>query len=534
MKTDKIVIVGGGSAGWMTAATLIKAFPERDISVIESPDVPSIGVGESTLGQINRWMKYLEIDDDDFIPFVNGTYKMSIKFTDFYKKDSGSFHYPFGRPYREDTESPIEDWHIVKYFHPELKQSDMVDMLFPAAQLFNSNRFSDNVDGEFNDFDPIADVAYHFDAVRFGVWLKEMYCLPRGVKHIEKHVEAIAVNEDGIEYLMMKDGETITSDLFIDCTGFKSLLLSGALKEPFIPYDHILFNNAAWAVQIPYIDKELELQPYTNCTAIENGWCWNIPLWTRIGTGYNYSTKFVSDEDALEQLKNYLCSDKMTIPRSREYVESLTFRNLKTRVGIQERSWVKNVVAIGLSSGFIEPLESNGLFSVHEFLFILVDILQKGNVNQFDRSMYNTEIKDMFDGFAKFVSMHYAMSSREDTPYWKAISNHEFTEGTDRNPHTEFMHRSAAFYSAARLFFDTFKSRDDLSGMNYISVGLGYNLFNSARVSRLESYVGKDKVIEKAELLYDKMISNVSRWSLEAEKSPKIIDYMRDRFYNNE
>lgn len=534
MKTDKIVIVGGGSAGWMTAATLIKAFPDRDISVIESPNVPSIGVGESTLGQINKWMRYLEINDDDFVPFVNGTYKMSIKFTDFYDKDSGSFHYPFGRPYREGTESPIEDWHIVRHFHPELRQSDMVDMLFPAAQLFNSNKFSENLYGEFDNFDASDAVAYHFDAVSFGAWLRDRYCLPRGVKHIPKHINRIDTDENGIKELVFADNDRVTADLFIDCTGFRSLLLGGALEEPFIPYDHILFNNAAWAVQIPYIDKETELQPYTNCTAIENGWCWNIPLWTRIGTGYNYSTKFVSDEDALEEFKNYLCSDKMTIPRSREYVESLSFRNLKTRVGIQERSWVKNVVAIGLSSGFIEPLESNGLFSVHEFLFVLVDILQKGNISQFDKSMYNTEVRDMFDGFAKFVAMHYAMSSRSDTPYWKAIEQHDFTEGRDKNPYTQNMHRTAAFYSAGRLFFDVFNNRDDNSGINYISTGLGYNLFNSARISQLEFYIGKEKVVEKAEHLYSKMNSNVDRWAKEAEKSPKIIDYLKNRFYSEQ
>lgn len=534
MKTDKVVVVGGGSAGWMTAATLKKAFPDKDITVIESPDVPSIGVGESTLGQINRWMRYLEIEDDDFVPFTDATYKMSIQFTDFYKKDSGSFHYPFGTPFKEGTESPIEDWHVVKHFYPDVKSNDMVDMLFPAASLFNNNKFSENNDGSFDNYDAKDSVAYHFDAVKFGLWLKDRYCLPNGVKHLEAHIESIETDGDYISYLVMRDGSKVYADLFVDCTGFRSLLLGGALKEPFIPYDHILFNDAAWAVQIPYKDKSLELQPYTNCTAIENGWCWNIPLWTRIGTGYNYSTKFVSDEEALEQLKNYLCSDKMTIPRTREEVESFKFRNLKTRVGIQERSWVGNVVAIGLSSGFIEPLESNGLFSVHEFLFVLIDLLDRGDVSQFDRGMYNVEVRDMFDGFAKFVAMHYSMSHRDDTEYWRAIGEKAYTESRDGDAYPKFIPRTTAFYHGMRSFLDVFKNRDDSSGINYILTGFGYNLFNSSRISDLDFYMGKDKVNNKAKELHEYFMANKNRWNRAAESCPTLMDYMRARFYNKE
>jgi tryptophan halogenase len=178
----------------------------------------------------------------------------------------------------------------------------------------------------------------------------------------------------------------------------------------------MLPNNSAWATRIPYKNKEKELVGYTNCTAIENGWVWNIPLWSRIGTGYVYSDKFVSDEDALKEFQKYLGT------------KELEFKNIKMRVGLHNRLWVKNVVAIGLSAGFIEPLESNGLFTVHEFLMILLRNIQRDKFSQFDRDSYNYQAKHLFRNFAEFVALHYALSHRNDTEYWKANLNINWDE----------------------------------------------------------------------------------------------------------
>jgi tryptophan halogenase len=173
----------------------------------------------------------------------------------------------------------------------------------------------------------------------------------------------------------------------------------------------MLPNDSAWATRIKYKDKEKELVPYTNCTAIENGWVWNIPLWSRIGTGYVYSSKFVDDETALKEFKKHLGQ------------EDLEFKNIKMRVGIHNRLWVKNVVAIGLSAGFIEPLESNGLFTVHEFLLKLVQNLQRDKISQWDRDNFTFQCKHLFRGFSEFVALHYALSHRNDTLYWKNCFN---------------------------------------------------------------------------------------------------------------
>jgi len=251
MSIEKIVVVGGGSAGWMTAATLIKAFPNKDISVIESKDVPVIGVGESTLGGIRRWTRFIGLDEKDFFKATDASYKLSIKFTDFYKKDAGGFQYPFGKPLVDGDRNPFYDWHVKKFIYPDTPVTDFVDSLFPASVLFENNKYSENKFGDFDNFDPSNDVAYHFDAVKLGNWLREKVCIPKGVKHIPAlvvHVEGDA--KRGVEYLTLDNGFTVHADLFIDCTGFKSILLDKTLKEPFKSFNDIIPNTSAWATRI--------------------------------------------------------------------------------------------------------------------------------------------------------------------------------------------------------------------------------------------------------------------------------------------
>ena len=391
----KVIIVGGGSAGWMTAATLESQFPNYKISLIESKNISTVGVGESTLGQIRDWMRLLKIEDKKFIKYVDGSYKLSIKFTDFYKKGE-SFHYPFGKPHTDKTRADTNDWWFKKMLYPKTTYSDYADCTYPLQMAYvNQNKLDINEVSR----------AYHFDATKFGLWLKNNYC--KKIKHIAEDVVSIETNEDGIKSLNKKH----KADLFIDCTGFKSLLLEKTLKEPFESYSDMLPNDSAWATKIKYKDKKKELVPYTNCTAIQNGWVWNIPLWSRIGTGYVYSSKFVDDDTALKEFKKHLGQ------------EDLEFKNIKMRVGIHNRLWVKNVIAIGLSAGFIEPLESNGLFSVHEFLLKLVTNLQRDKISQWDRDNFNYQCKHMFRNFAEFVAMHYGLSHRDDTPYWKHCLN---------------------------------------------------------------------------------------------------------------
>lgn len=423
---QKITIVGGGSAGWMSAAMMIKFFPNYNITVIESPDHPIVGVGESTLLGIKNYCALLGLDEKDFMKHTDASYKMSIKFTDFYERDDGGFHYPFGDPYYQGTVHEIQDWFVKKALYPDTPNNDFAKHYYPSAALYEQNKFTENKEGKFGNYNPKYHAAYHFDATKFGLWLRDKYCIPKGVTHVSATVTDVITDENGVKELILNNGSTVTSDLYLDCTGFKSLLLGEALGTKFNSFSEMLPNNRAWATRIAYKDKQKELEPFTNSTALGHGWVWNIPSWERLGTGYVYSDKFINPEDAKEEFKQHLMSDKMICPRTRDEVDALEFKDIPMRVGIHDRIFVKNVCAIGLSAGFIEPLESNGLFSVHEFLFRLVKIIMAGSINQFDIDCFNTACKGLFQNFAEFVAMHYAFSKRDDTEYWRANNNRTY------------------------------------------------------------------------------------------------------------
>jgi hypothetical protein len=530
MNIEKIIVVGGGSAGWMTAATLIRSFPNKKISLIESKDIPIVGVGESTIGGIRTWARYIGLDEKIFFPYTDASLKLSIKFTDFHKKDGGSFHYPFGNPMVDGDRNPFWDWHVKKYFYPDTPVEDFVRCLFPSSVLFENNKFSLNEYGQFDNFDPYQDIAYHFDAVKFGQWLKEYYCLPKGVQHIIGNIANIETNDSGVSKLILDNGQEFTADLYIDCTGWKSLLLSESLKEPFESYADMLPNNKAWAARVPYKNKSVELEGFTNCTAIENGWCWNIPLWSRLGTGYVYSDKFTTKESALTEFKNYLQSSKMIVPRSKNEVEELEYKELTMRVGIHSRTFVKNVVAIGLAAGFIEPLESNGLFSVHEFLLKLVDILQRESINQFDRDMYNNSVRDLFDNFAKFVALHYALSRRTDTDYWLDISKKTFTD-KHNDPYFPYLGRTDAFYNLTERYMENWNHPLGRAGIPYISTGLGLYLMNDRRIQDIEYRYNRDLNKEITE------INNIwnarkYKWNQAVKNELSLEDFLKKHFYN--
>ena len=529
LNVNKIVIVGGGSAGWMTAAGLIKFFPEKEIVLVESPNVPTIGVGESTYDGIRHFCSLLEIDDKDFIAYTDASIKLGVSFADFYEKDDQKFQYPFGAPYIENTKWGLEDWMIKKVFYPEIPVNDFAESYFPQAHLANHNRFSENKNNEFGNFHPVLDTAFHFNALKFASWLKERYCLPRGVKHILDDVLSVDVDDQGVSSLKMSSGNTIKSDLYVDCTGFKGLLITQALKEPFTSYSHLLPNNSAWAAQIEYKDKEKELRSVTTCTALSNGWCWDTPLWSRLGSGYVYSDEFISDEDALEEFKNYICSDKMAVARTREEAEALVYRNIKMRVGIHERVWVKNVVAIGLSAGFIEPLESNGLFTVYEFLYQLIRSMLRGpEVTQWDMDSFNHETKEIYNEFVDFIRIHYALSIRQDSEYWIANSKRHY-EFNKSNIEHKFSTGSSHLQRAKNRTFSPPLS----GGGAWISSGLNYHILDELSVklgelkNRMNYKIDLDPYFKELDIKKDS-------WNKKALESPTMYEYIKNNFYNEQ
>jgi tryptophan halogenase len=375
---------------------------------------------------------------------------------------------------------------------------------------------------QFDNFNPDRDIAYHFDATKFGEWLRERYCKPRGVKHIQDTVTYVHARQWGIQGLSLAGDpiNRVEADLFIDCTGFKSMLLS-ALNEPFIEYSDMLPNNKAWATRVPYKDKEKEMEPFTNCTAIDNGWVWNIPLWSRLGTGYVYSDKFVTDEQALEEFKQHLMSNKVVCPKTREEVDALEYKNISMRVGIHERTFVQNVVAIGLSAGFIEPLESNGLFSVHQFLFKLVKVLERPATTQWEKDAYNAATYGIFRNFAEFVAQHYALSIRNDTEYWKANANRNYMPGIEQLKPCF----SAGFYPLQEKKMHI-SAIEPSQGITWISTGMNYLLLDSTdiKLDRMGPSSGEIAVI--AEDFENKK----ERWFNAAQQAKTLYQYLKEQY----
>jgi tryptophan halogenase len=517
-KINHIVVVGGGSAGWIVATTLTSQLPNTKITVIESPNIPTVGVGESTIGGIRAWLRLVGIKDNDFMSACDASYKLAIKFNNFYKKDSGSWYYPFGAPYLEDTMHGRDDWFVKKTLYPDTPTEDYANSYYSQMALVNSNKIlTNNLD--LDGFDFYNHTAFHFDAAKLGIWLRDQYCKPKGVNHIVDEVTEITQDDSGIKELVLSSGETVTADLFVDCTGFKSLLLGDALQVPFKSYEHLLPNNRAWATRIEYTDKEKQLDSVTDCTALDNGWVWNIPLWSRIGTGYVYSDKFISPEQAKEDFITHLNSKGYN-------TKHCEFRDINIRVGMHEKLWVKNVVAVGLSAAFIEPLESTGLLTTHDFAKTLCNVLLRGSVSQWDRDEFNLKCEDEFNYWAQFVSMHYALSHRDDSEYWRAIGKKSFTTLT---PFVNKMQTQGLYFQT--MYQKNFiKFFQDDNGINCLAAGMNWNP-NDYVTLRSIFAVGTD-LREEFGLVIMRLAERQTKWKRAVETAPSLYQYLKDKFYS--
>ena len=537
---NKIVVVGGGTAGWIAAAAFAKYFPNSKIIGIESKKIPTLGVGESTAPMVRHFLNAcLGIPNKEFMQGTDSTYKLSVEFNDFNFEGDGGFHYPMGAPEFRHNKDMYLEWKITKRIFPSIPRQDFVRSHHPISAVFEQNKIDENIDGAFGKFKLHADAAYHFDASKVGPWIRDNYCKDKGVEIIFGEVKDAIVNENGISYLLVEsEGQNIKvdGDLFIDCSGRKSILLGQAMKEEWVSIQDQLINDSAIATQIFYKDPQKEMIPYTKSTALKNGWAWYVPIFSRSGNGYVYSSKFINRDDALEEFKQYLMSNKMPIPMTREEVDNLNYKDVEWNAGFYNNTWSKNVIALGTSAGFIEALEGTGVHFVTNLLRMAINLLQRGSYNQFLIDSYNRYSREQFYGWANFISTFYQLSQRDDSEYWKYM--------TSRKLNYDSVYKDAGMDVTQTYYYDANVS-DSLQdylfrpnhGYMYLTAGMDFmpdaSNINIDLIKLWKNDPDNKEVYRQADRNKIYFLGKKQEWKRLAERSPYMYDYLKDKIHGN-
>ena len=411
MAQRRIVIVGGGTAGWLTAAYLAKRLRAAEpdgcaITLIESPDIGTIGVGEGTFPTIRATLASLGVDEARFLRESAATFKQGVRFHNWAKAqaDGGDdYFHPFNLPYREPGLDLSAHWLKSDKSRPFADAMTMQGAVIRAGLA--PKRAGDP------DFEGPMNYAYHFDAVRFAGFLRQV-SKGLGVTHLIGDVNAVLQDEQGdIAAVESTEHGRLDADLFIDCTGFRALLIGKTLGSNFCPCDDVLFNDRALAIQVPYAEPDAPIAPYTIATAHEAGWTWDIGLDSRRGVGYVFSSRH-SDEGRAEQvLRAYVGAQG----------EGINARLLKFQSGYRERQWIGNCVAVGLSAGFFEPLESTGIMLIEVAAALIADFFPTGDRGAMAAAArsFNSQMLARFERIQDFLKLHYCVSGRRDTAYWR-------------------------------------------------------------------------------------------------------------------
>jgi tryptophan halogenase len=404
----QIVIVGGGTAGWMTAAALANAL-QRDcqITLIESAEIGTVGVGEATIPPIRLFNRSLGIDEHDFVRFTQGTFKLGIQFVNWGAVGDRYFH-PFGSYGR-----PFD---LVSFHHFWLQayrqgRTDSLDPYCMAWAAASQHKFAPPLSDPRHLLSSY-EYAYHFDAGLYASYLRQ-YAEQKGVRRLEGKVCAVTQHETSgfIQAVQLADGQTITGQLFIDCSGFRGLLIEETLKTGYQDWSHWLPCDRAWAVATARPAAPAPLSPYTRSTAHTAGWQWRIPLQHRTGNGHVFSSAFMPEAEAYDLLLNQLDLPPLAEPRLLKFV-----------TGRRNLCWHKNVIAIGLASGFLEPLESTSIHLIQAGIAKLLALFPDQSFNPLLSQEYNRVASKEMENIRDFLILHYHQTERADSEFWRYCS----------------------------------------------------------------------------------------------------------------
>ncbi|WP_339618120.1 tryptophan halogenase family protein [uncultured Gilvimarinus sp.] len=428
MAKFNVVIAGGGSAGWMAAAMLARLLgPQLNLTLVESSEIATVGVGEATIPPIQAFNQVLGIDEAEFLRATGGTIKLAIEFNG-WTSSASSYLHAFGSFGREQGfASFYHYWHRAQ-----------AEGLAGDFWQYSLNARAARA-GKFAPLDQIANTplpglnyAYHFDAGRYAELLKS-YCKKAGVTHIDATINRVQLDADQghIKALQLTGGQTLSGDFFIDCTGGRSLLLGDALGVAFDDYLQWLPCNRAIALPS---ERLTQLQPFTRSSAHRAGWCWQIPLAHRTGNGIVFNADVMTNEQALAVLQQQLAGPATGEPKTIHF-----------KVGRRRQQWHKNCVALGLASGFLEPLESTSLHLVQSAITRLVKLFPCGAINTHDVTEFNRQAQTEFESIRDFIILHYHLNGRSE-PFWRECQTMAIPDA--------LVHRIALFKASGRVFTD--------------------------------------------------------------------------------
>jgi tryptophan 7-halogenase len=480
--------VGGGSAGWLSAGIIAAAHPALQVTLVESPDVAPIGVGEGTWPSMRDTLSKIGVSETDFFRECDVAFKQGSKFSGWVTGQENDYYFhPFVLP-QGYSETPLAGrW---QQRHPDVPFADLVS--FQPHLCAQGRAPKQAVTPEFA---AVANYGYHLDAGKFGVFLRK-HCMDKlGVKFVPDHVSAINSHENGdIASLQTRNHGALEGALFVDCTGMQSLLLGEHFGIEFLSQQHVLFNDSALAIQVPYPAEDSPIASQTTSTAQDCGWIWDIGLPARRGIGYVYSSAHTGDQAAERSLRRYLQKTGAT--------EAGAARKLSFRPGYRRQFWHRNCVAIGLSAGFIEPLEASALALVELSASMLSDEMPATrDVMDVVARRFNEAFTYRWERVIDFLKLHYVLSKRTDSAYWR--DNREQASIPDRLAEllTLWRHRAPSRYDFGRID-EIFPS----ASYQYVLYGMGFRTEFDAADQRPETQHMADACFREAQALTAKML----------------------------
>jgi len=438
-KIQKVVIAGGGTAGWMAAAAMAKVLGKSiDIKLIESEEIGTVGVGEATIPTLLTYNRLLGINEQQFMAAVKGTFKLGIEFANWREKGHSYIH-SFGITGKDHWTAGFQH-----FWHRGMEMGIAADFGEYCLELKAAleNRFAHLPEQGLN-------YAYHLDSSLYAKFLRAM-AEEHGAERIEgKIVEVMQDGESGfVTGVKLASGQMVEGDFFVDCSGFRGLLIEQTLHTGYDDWTHWLPCDSAIAVQTEAVSEPI---PYTRSIAHDSGWQWRIPLQHRVGNGLVFCSRYMSDDEAISTLMSNIEGKPLIEPRV-----------LKFRTGMRRKHWNKNVVALGLSSGFIEPLESTSIHLIQRGILRLMRMFPSQGVKQSDIDEFNQQTEFEVEGIRDFIILHYHVTDRTDSAFWRQCRSMEIPD--------TLQHRIDLFRETGRVF----KMSDELFAENsWIQVMLG-------------------------------------------------------------